>query len=116
VTSHDIISPIRYLLASFKRRVQDLMLADLQHQRLIKILQSMPYLFRFMVQSSHLHQKHFKRVELAFIQEFSEVFTSFNRLMAIPEPQLKGVHVVQVGGACCYGNFTRKRWFPGNRK
>ena len=40
-----------------------------------------------------------------FIQEFSEVFTCFNKLMAIPETQVKGIQIVQVGVACFHGDI-----------
>ena len=39
-----------------------------------------------------------------FISDFSDVFASFNELMRLPEAQLKGVHVVQVGEVCCHGD------------
>ena len=48
-----------------------------------------------------------KAMDPVFIKDFSDVFASFNTLMNIPEAQLKGIHVVQVGGACCHGNINR---------
>jgi hypothetical protein len=96
----------KFLLASFKHNLKDLMLADRQHEKLIKILQSMPYLFKFIVQSSHLHQKHHQREDPVFRRDLEEVFeVTFKKLMAIPEGQLHGIHKVQVGRACCYGKL-----------
>ena len=53
-----------------------------------------------------------KAMDPVFIKDFSDVFASFNNLMNIPETQLKGVHVVQVGGACYHGNISRMCYFP----
>ena len=53
-----------------------------------------------------------KAMDPVFIKDFSDVFASFNNLMNIPETQLKGVHVVQVGGACCHGNISLMCYFP----